>query len=124
MLSTIQALASVLLCVSDDFDASMREVVLPLLTRLEADRSATTRRELAVLCGTVLCGRARSYFNNYSNAFPNPISHQGGPIECGAIVPWSPCGPEQEVLTVLFALDADENDDVRRESSEVSVNPN
>jgi hypothetical protein len=119
-MSTIKALASALLCVSDDFDASMREVVLPLLTRLEADRSATTRRELATLCGTVLCGRARFYFNNYGIGLSSSINpHLDEPVASGAISHWSPCGPEQDVLTVLFALDADENDDVRKESSEV-----
>ena len=43
---------------TEDFDAVMKDPIIPILERLESDRSAHTRRELAGLCGVVLAGRS------------------------------------------------------------------
>jgi hypothetical protein len=100
----------------------MREVVLPLLVKLQADRSATTRRELAAACGMLLCGRARAYYSTYCGATSDGSSSiTNGEYHVNIGKYWSPSGPELDVLATALVLDADENEDVRKECSQVKI---
>lgn len=94
---TLKALASSLLCMSEDFETVMKDPILPVLLRLEADRSAHTRRELSVLCGSVLLGRASIALERY---------------QCR----WDPVAAEYELLAILVMLCSDESDEVQIEA--------
>lgn len=89
----MQALGAALLCVSEDFETILKDPILPVLLRLEADRSAHTRRELSVLCGSVLLGRATKAVERYQSK-------------------WVPVKPEQELLAILVMLCSDESEEV------------
>lgn len=95
--TTLKALASSLLCVSEDFEVVMKDPILPVLLRLEADRSAHTRRELAILCGCVLLGRANMAVERYQSR-------------------WAPMSSEYELLAILAMLCSDESDEVQVEA--------
>ena len=43
----------------DGYDIAMKDPILPLLGRVAADRAASTRRELAILCRVVLKKRVK-----------------------------------------------------------------
>ena len=55
---TVQAIGLGLSCVvAGDYEALMKDPVLPLLARMAGDRSGATRKELAGMCRTLLCHR-------------------------------------------------------------------
>ncbi len=94
-------LASSLLCVSEDFEAVMKDPILPALLRLEADRSPHTRKELSVLCGSILSGRSRKSSEVYKSI-------------------WSPISVEYELLAILLLLCSDESEEVKVEAEKVA----
>ena len=58
---TVQAVGMGLSCVAaGDYEALMKDPVLPLLARMAGDRSGATRKELAGMCRTLLCHRLRA----------------------------------------------------------------
>ena len=78
----------------------MKDPIIPILLRLEADRSAHTRRELATLCGAVLMGRATMSAREYHSI-------------------WSPVPAELELLAILVMLCSDESEEVQLEAKQV-----
>jgi len=58
---TVQAVGMGLSCVAaGDYEALLKDPVLPLLARMAGDRSGATRKELAGMCRTLLCHRLRA----------------------------------------------------------------
>ena len=44
-------------CGNEDYESNMKEIILPLTTKLVGDRSANTRKELASFCGDLIISR-------------------------------------------------------------------
>jgi dynein assembly factor 5 len=59
--ATLKALGACLSCIQDGYATAMAETVLPLLGRIAADRSASTRAELTNMCKVVLTHRIKRY---------------------------------------------------------------
>ncbi len=57
--ATLRSLCCVLQqnCGNEEFESNMKEIILPLTAKLVADRSGNTRKELAILCGNLICSR-------------------------------------------------------------------
>ena len=81
----------------DGYDIAMKDPILPLLGRVAADRAASTRRELAVLCRVVLKKRAKR------------AAQVGG--EFGEA--------DNSLLVLMLLLMKDENSDVTVTATEV-----
>lgn len=82
-----QAIGIGLSCVTEEYEVLMADPVLHLVTRMVADRAASTRRELVRMCRNLLYCRlgtfGRRAIEDALSAFMATGSHQGSTLKYG-----------------------------------------
>jgi hypothetical protein len=115
--ATLKALGMCLACIQDDavYLKDMTETVLQLLGRISADRSASTRAELANMCKTVLVQRIKRSSSSLSavSVEANNLTAEEKKLE----------NPDVQLLVLLLQLMRDEAPDVVTAATEVCCVP-
>ena len=66
--ATLKAIGTGLVCIKDEYEKLMEDPVLPLLSKMVADRTAITRKELAVIVSTFLSDRIKLNKSSFTRA--------------------------------------------------------